>query len=445
MTPTHRRSKATWRSTLGLRVTLTRKTPRRQPHRALREPRPARPGGGAAASRIVTRVQPRPVRVSRASPNIASRQIVSAGRPVGFMRNSASATRSSAARSRAVAPAPELTAKAVLFLEEDRRPCVADRLLDRSAVGDAGGEQCSRCRWRSSARIDRNRRFAFLEDAGRGAVERGGVALGGGQERVVERQRGAVGDRRRARRRGRYARRRRHKAPVFRARPGSPAGRSPRCWTRKSVASRLARDAMRGEASRITAARSRAAVGIAADRGAARRVVEGAAQGASGRADRRPRRRPARRPAGGSARKRPKSGASASPASRTRTTRPPAHQADLRRLVGEPRRIGGQRGRGEFGDAKRVAQIGADRCAPALRRARAPAPHRDRRAGPRGFPDQGGARNASTRAAASFTSLGPAARLGRRAAGTSSAAARCRGASPRRRGFRASFSATTLA
>ncbi len=40
---------------------------------------------------------------------------------------------------------------------------------------------------------------------------------------------------------------------------------------------------------------------------------------------------------------------------------PPAHQADLRRFVGEPRGIAGEGGGGEFGDAERVVQIGADR------------------------------------------------------------------------------------
>ncbi len=183
-------------------------------HRARPARHARRQSGAAAASPCTTRAstsstgwwrccagvrkraQRRPALASPASANIASRQIVSAGSPVSFMRNSASASASRARRSRAVAPAGELAAKAVLLLEKDRRAGGADRLLDRAAAGHARGQQMQPLEMAQERADHRNRRLALLKDAGERAVERGGIALGGGQQRVVERQRGAVGDRR---------------------------------------------------------------------------------------------------------------------------------------------------------------------------------------------------------------------------------------------------------
>ena len=82
----------------------------------------------------------------------------------------------------------------------------------------------------------------------------------------------------RAHRRARPGRHRRHKAPAFRARRGSAAGRRRDARPETRPASRLIAMRCAAKVSRITAARSRGAVGIAADRGGVRRIVEGAAQ-----------------------------------------------------------------------------------------------------------------------------------------------------------------------
>ena len=100
------------------------------------------------------------------------------------------------------------------------------------------------------------------------------------------------------------------------------------------------------------------AVGIAADRGGPRRVVEHAAQ---------------RRAAGEFAglghderiARHVVEKAGEEPRQPVRGVAHPHHpapadQAELRRFVGEARRIGGERGAGQIGDAERVAQIRAD-------------------------------------------------------------------------------------
>ena len=185
-------------------------------------------------------------------------------------------------------------------------PGAADRFVDRVAGGDRGRPaRAAAAGGASVARITETGDFAFLKDAGEGAVERGRVAFGGGEHGVVERQRGGVGDR---------------DAGVVELDPAAVAGVKRQLFQLGSghqpvVAEMLdekidrvaaGADAMRGEAVADHLGEVARRVGIAADRGACGDVVEGAPQRRPARAGRRPRRRPAYRPAA-SARKRAKS------------------------------------------------------------------------------------------------------------------------------------------
>ena len=205
---------------------------------------------------------------------------------------------------------------------------------------------------------DRDRAFAFLKHAREGAIERRGIALGGSQHRVVERQRGAVADD--DLRIGEFDAAAR--AGVERQLLQFGAGQqavAAQMLDEKRDGIAADRDAMRrkgvaddrGEIARV--------VGVATDRGGMRRLLEGAAQ-----------RRAARQFAGlgddqrvarhvgekaGEKRRLLIAGIAQADDAAAR------HQADLRRLVGEARRIGGECRGGQLGDAERVAQIGADR------------------------------------------------------------------------------------
>src|SRR5581483_11734794 len=94
-----------------------------------------------------------------------------------------------------LAPAGELAAETVLLLEEDRRTGRADCFVDGVAGGDTGGEAVQALQMAERGADDRDRGLALLEHAAEGAVERGGVALGGGEDGVVHRQRGGIVDR----------------------------------------------------------------------------------------------------------------------------------------------------------------------------------------------------------------------------------------------------------
>ena len=102
-------------------------------------------------------------------------------------------------------------------------------------------------------------------------------------------------------------------------------------------------------------------VRVAADRRGALRGVEGAAQRRARPAARRPRRRPAPRQACRLPESRRTARASASPAPRTRTTRRPPVRLSCAASSASRAGSAASAARVQIGDAKRVAQIGADR------------------------------------------------------------------------------------
>ena len=232
---------------------------------------------------------------------------------------------------------------------------IASSIEAPAATRDAS--RCSRCRWRSNARITATGNSPSWKTRARARSSADGVALGRREQRVVERQRGAVGD---------------HGARVVELDPAAIAGIKRQFFEFGAGQQPVAAEMSDQEIDRVAADRDvvrRAGlpdhrgeiartVGIAADRDGIGRIVEDAAQRrAAGQIaglddDQRVARHirekpPAERGQRIAGLAHPDDAAS-------------AHQADLRRLVGEPRRIGGERGGGQLGDAERVAQIGAD-------------------------------------------------------------------------------------